>query len=98
MQQSGISAVIQQRHLDGGSYVQEAATVGLLGDLQNEGVGGDDVPAELEGCLLPESKRWRDKIFGFWERGEVVCDALNLTPRTRQIDLAAVRKTCRHLN
>lgn len=54
--------VIEAWHLNGDDYVKEAATVGLLEGLQNENVVGAGIPTELERYLLPESKRWWEKM------------------------------------
>jgi hypothetical protein len=69
-----IFAVIEKWHLEGDAYVREAATVGLLEDLQNSNVTGEDVPSALETYLLPETKKWWDKVNNFWEKGEIISE------------------------
>jgi hypothetical protein len=69
-----IFSVVEKWHLDGDSYVQEAASVGLLEDLQNSNVVGEDVPHALEAYLLPETRRWWDKVNNFWEKGEIISE------------------------
>ncbi len=51
-----IFSVIERWHLEGDDYVREAATVGILEDLQNTNVVGVGVPEQVETYLLPESK------------------------------------------
>jgi len=66
--------VIERWHLEGDDYVKEAATVGILEDLQNTNVVGMGVPEKVEAYLLPESKRWWQKVYEFWEIGKVISD------------------------
>lgn len=63
-----IFAVIESWHLEGDSYVKEAATVGILEDLQNINVVGEGIPEKVELYLLPESKKWWVKVYEFWEK------------------------------
>ena len=67
-----IFSVVEQWHLEGDTYVKEAATVGLLEDLQNTNVVGKGTPEKIESYLLPESKRWWLKVNGFWESGKLI--------------------------
>ena len=69
-----IFAVVERWHLEGDPYVTEAATVGLLEDLQNTGLHHVTNPEQFRPYLLPESARWWDKLCGFWERGEILPD------------------------
>jgi hypothetical protein len=58
--------VVERWHVEGDSYVTEAATVGLLEDLQNAGLHTSTEPEQFRPYLLPESaKRW-DKLYEFW--------------------------------
>ncbi|NPU93978.1 MAG: hypothetical protein HPY82_18870 [Gammaproteobacteria bacterium] len=65
-----IFSVIERWHLEGDSYVKEAATIGALESLQNTNVVGVGVPEKVELYLLPESKRWWMKVYEFWETGK----------------------------
>lgn len=65
---------VEQWHLDGDPYVKEAATIGLLEDLQNTGLVGVGMPAQFERFLGPESKRWWVKVEKFWAKGELIRD------------------------
>jgi hypothetical protein len=61
--------VIERWHLEGDSYVKEAATIGLLECLQNTNVVGHGIQEKIETYLLPESKTWWRKVGEFWDRG-----------------------------
>jgi len=67
-----IFSVIERWHLEGDDYVKEAASVGLLEDLQNTNVVGLGTPQKLEAYLLPESKKWWSKVGDFWESGKII--------------------------
>lgn len=74
---SGLEAVfkvVERWHLDGDPYVKEAATIGLLEDLQNEGLHKATTPDEFVRFLLPESKYWWAKVKAFWEHGRLIVD------------------------
>jgi hypothetical protein len=67
-------AVIERWHLEGDKYVREAATVGLLEDLQNTNLHVSTTPAEFEPFLLPTSLKFWRKVERFWENGEIITD------------------------
>ncbi|MDO6687236.1 MULTISPECIES: DUF7674 family protein [unclassified Agarivorans] len=69
-----IFAVIERWHLEGDSYVKEAATVGILEDLQYINVVGEGVPEKIELYLLPESKKWWLKVYEFWEESKIISE------------------------
>ena len=54
---------------EGDSYVKEAATTGLIEDLQNENLVGEGISKRIESYLLPESKSSWNKVNKFWESG-----------------------------
>lgn len=56
--------------LQGDSYVHEAATSGLLEDLQNSSIVGVGVSQQLEAYLLPETERWWEKSLNAWLKWE----------------------------
>jgi len=61
--------VIEQLHTEGDGEVREAATIGLLEDIQNIWAN-NHVDPELFGThLLQESRKWWDELNAFW-RGE----------------------------
>ena len=70
----GIFEVVEQWHLQGDGYVREAATVGLLEDLQNMGLHESTTPELFRPFLGTVSTQWWDKLYGFWERGELLQD------------------------
>jgi hypothetical protein len=69
-----IFRAVEDWHIDGDPYVKEAATVGLLEDLQNSNVVGKEVPSKVLRYLGPESARWWRKVEDFWERGILIRD------------------------
>jgi hypothetical protein len=66
--------VIERWHLEGDDYVKEAATVGILEDLQNTNVVGIGVPEKVEKYLLPESRKWWHKVYEFWGTGKIISE------------------------
>lgn len=69
-----IFSVIEGWHLEGDSYVKEAATVGLLENLQNINVVGDSTPEIIVSYLLPESKKWWVKVNEFWTTEKLISE------------------------
>lgn len=63
-----VFGVVERWHLEGAPYVKEAATVGLLEDLQNESLHHSTKPEQFRPLLGPESTRWWDELYAFWER------------------------------
>ena len=63
----GIFAVVESWHTNGDAYVREAASIGLLEDLQNLSGGSDKRRVTVEPWLGPESRRWWDKLDRFWD-------------------------------
>jgi hypothetical protein len=69
-----IFVAIERWHIEGDDYVKEAATIGLLEDLQNTNVVGGADSSGFIRYLGPESKRWWAKVNAFWEKGEIIRD------------------------
>jgi len=69
-----IFQAVEDWHINGDPYVREAASIGLLEDLQNTNVVGDNVPAKVLRYLGPESMRWWRKVLDFWEHGTAIRD------------------------
>jgi len=68
-----VFSVIEKLHLEGSHYVKEAATVGLLEDLQNTNLhSGGTSPQQFERFLLPVSKRYWSKVGEFWAAGKII--------------------------
>ena len=63
-----VFAVVERLHTEGDSYVQEAATIGLLEDLQNLALNEQLDPASFLRYLKPETTRWWTKLNDFWSR------------------------------
>jgi hypothetical protein len=63
-----VFTVIERLHTEGDSYVQEAATVGLLEDIQNIAPNEQVDPASFLRYLNPETTRWWTKLNDFWSR------------------------------
>lgn len=72
----GIFQAIEEWHVNGDAYVREAATIGLLEDLQNTNVVGERVPVNALRLLGPESTAWWCKVKAFWEHGTPIRDDL----------------------
>ena len=67
--------VVEDWHLEGEHYVKEAATVGLLEDLQNTNLHeGNTCPEYFIEFLLPETRFWWFKVVDFWEKGILIVD------------------------
>ena len=69
--------IVERWHVEGDEFVGEAATIGLLEGLQNilggnkrnKSIGGVRA-SDFEAYLGPETQRWWDKLYRFWD-GEV---------------------------
>jgi hypothetical protein len=59
--------VVERWHLEGDAYVREAATIGLLEALQNNADHAGIDHGVFKQWLLPESKKWWDKLDRFGE-------------------------------
>jgi hypothetical protein len=66
--------VVEQWHEEGDPYVREAATIGLLEDLQNTNFYTSASPNDFKPYLREQSAKWWDKVERFWQRGEVIRD------------------------
>ena len=62
-----IFAVVERWHTNGDAYVREAASIGLLEDLQNLSGGSGKRSVTVEPWLGSESRRWWDKLDRFWD-------------------------------
>ena len=59
--------VVERWHCAGDDYVREAAIIGLLEGIQNDAAHEGIDPGLFERWLLPESKKWWDKLNRFWD-------------------------------
>ena len=64
--------VVERWHVNGDPYVKQAATVGLLEDLQNGHLHRKTLPAEFLPWLKPETLRWWTKVQEFWAKGKPI--------------------------
>ncbi len=69
--------VVEIWHVEGDKYVREAATVGLLEDLQNLNLHTTTDAEDFRRFLGPESEIWWDKAERFWSEGRVMTDDRN---------------------
>ncbi len=69
-----IFAAIERLHVEGEPYVTEAATVGLLENLQNLNLHSTTRPEQFRSHLGPVSARWWDKLYQFWDRGDLLSE------------------------
>jgi hypothetical protein len=58
--------VVERWHVEGDDYVREAATVGLLEDLQNMNLHTSTHPAAFRPWLRHESLLWWEGVEAFW--------------------------------
>jgi hypothetical protein len=77
-------AVCERWLVEGDHYVKEAATVGLLEDLQNVTQRRGIPETRFTALLGPEGKFWWDKVNAFWSKGEGLVDERALSPERRQ--------------
>ncbi len=66
--------VVERWHLAGDHYVREAATIGLLEDLQNTGLYRTMTPDGFLPWLRPKSRKRWDQVNSFWQGGEPIRD------------------------
>ena len=66
--------VVERWHVEGDPYVREAASLGLLEDLQNGNLHRVTTPGAFLPWLRPVSRRWWDKVEAFWETGSPLRD------------------------
>ena len=67
-------AVVERWHIEGDAHVREAATIGLLENLQNDSIHTSTSPKQIEAFLLPESLKWWRKVEGFWTNGTPITE------------------------
>lgn len=66
--------VIERWHVEGDAYVSEAATVGLLEGLHNATIHETTEPEQFRLFMLPQTERWWDKLYEFWNEGKILTD------------------------
>jgi hypothetical protein len=63
-----VFGVVEGWLVSGDAYVREAATVGLLENLQNTGLHTSTSPEQFLPYLGPQSARWWSEVEAFWVR------------------------------
>lgn len=63
-----IFELIEMLHLNGDSYIKEAATIGILEGIQNISGNSNLDPRVFEQYLHPESMRWWNSLKRFWDK------------------------------
>lgn len=63
---AAIFDAVERLHIEGDSYVREAATIGLLEGLQNIGDHAGLDPDAFVAYLRPVSAQWWAELNGFW--------------------------------
>ena len=70
-----VFAVVERLHVEGTPYVRQAATVGILEDLQNVHLHeSGTTPEQFERFLLPVSAKYWRKVQDFWATGQIITD------------------------
>jgi len=65
---------VERLHVDGDDYVREAVTIGVLESLQNLNLHSTTEPEQFRPFLRPNSERWWNKLYDFWEKGTLLSD------------------------
>jgi hypothetical protein len=65
---------IERLQVEGDDYVREAATVGILEDLQNDSLHHTTRPGQFVAYLGPVTERGWERLRRFWETGELLSD------------------------
>jgi hypothetical protein len=69
-----VFTVVERFIVEGDGYVKEAAIVGLIEDLQNTNLCRGTLPDQYLTFLLPQCRRWWDKVEAFWSEGRLLTD------------------------
>ncbi|MCZ7912378.1 DUF7674 family protein [Agrobacterium sp. 22-221-1] len=64
--------VVERWHIKGDPYVKEAATIGLLEDLQNGHLHRKTRSDDFRPWLQPETLGWWNKVHEFWATGKLI--------------------------
>ncbi|MCW3846198.1 hypothetical protein OF829_03035 [Sphingomonas sp. LB-2] len=68
--------VVERWHIDGDDYVREAASIGLLEDLQNGNLHRTTRPEDFIPWLRPHSRKWWNFVNRYWAEGAWPPEAL----------------------
>jgi hypothetical protein len=69
-----IFGVIERFHIEGDGFAKEAATIGILESLPNTGLHISTDPEQFRPYLKPDSEKWWNKLYEFWENGKLLTD------------------------
>ena len=69
-----IFAALERLELEGEHWVREATTIGILEQLQNTNLHSETSPEDFREYLQPETERWWDKLYEFWQEGKLLTD------------------------
>jgi hypothetical protein len=86
-----VGEAIETLHIEGDSYVREAATIGLLEGIQNSWAHQNIDPELFRQYLQPESLRCWDELNAFW-RGDRRYVGEGLTKNLTATEIAEIRK------
>ena len=79
-----IFGVVEDWLMNGDQYVQEAATVGFLEDIQNTNLHKGTTPDDFLPFCGPEALFWWEKVSRFWSHGELITDTRPAKPTNKQ--------------
>lgn len=71
---SGVFRVVERWHVEGDTYVRQAATIGVLEGLQNTNNHETTKPEQFISWLGPVSRRYWGKVDAFWNQGILIRD------------------------
>jgi len=71
---SDVFRVVERWHVEGDTYVRQAATIGVLEGLQNTHNHETTKPEQFIPWLGPVSRRYWDKVDAFWNQGILIRD------------------------
>jgi hypothetical protein len=69
-----IFSAVERMLVEGDDYVKEAATIGVLEALQNTNLHESTEPEQFRPYLKPESEKWWNKLYDFWEKGKLLTE------------------------
>lgn len=81
---SKVFGVVEDWLLNGEHYVQEAATVGFLENIQNTNLHKRTTPDDFLPFCGPESLFWWGKVARFWSHGELIVDTRRVERASQQ--------------
>jgi hypothetical protein len=75
--------VVERWHVDGDAYVREAASIGLLEDLQNGNLHRTTRPEDFAPWFKPVTRKWWGFVEQYWSEGAWSAEAeLAMNPQS----------------